>query len=121
MPQRALTIEEKRLRKRKENQKFFSNPEALKRKREVDRVRKQQRRQEEQARHVNTSAPLAHHTIPDEPFTGFIGNESDGEPAIGYMPEENEKETGAFEPEDGLILRGVSQGHLEEEVRGINV
>jgi len=32
-----------------------------------------------------------------------------------------EEETGTFEPEDGLILRGVSQSCLEEEVQGTNV
>jgi hypothetical protein len=120
MVRRALSIEEKKLRKRERNQRLFSNPEALKRKREIDRVRKQERRQQNLSQVENPAEPLVEPVTQEEPFDGFAFDESDGGFTSGYIiPEESEEETGVFEPEDGLVLRGISQSPLAEEIQGI--
>jgi hypothetical protein len=48
MGRRALTAEEKKARKQERNRKYFSNPDALARKRETDRARKRERRRQDQ-------------------------------------------------------------------------
>src|SRR5436190_1732699 len=100
MGRRALSIEEKKLRRQEENQRLFSNPEALKRKQEVDRLRKRERRQQRHPQDENPLGPLMEPVTQEEPLHGFIFDESDGGFTSGYIiPEEGAEETGAFEPE----------------------
>jgi len=48
MNHKTLTIEEKKVKRQKKNEKYLSNSETLERKQEIDRIYKQKRRRQDQ-------------------------------------------------------------------------
>jgi hypothetical protein len=118
MPRKALTDEERKAKKRENNRRYFQNAGALARKREIDRLKKRERRQQSQIGAQDRLSPLRDAAVQQEIL---LEQEEDEEPKEGRSEGEREArqiedEGGPIEYEDGAILEGfyVDNWNMEQ-------
>ena len=122
MPRQALTIEERKAKKQENNRKYFSNAQALQRKRETDRIRKQERRRQDQLIRRDPLAGLADAATQREILQPL--NDEDPGPEVNDLPgsESMEEYNEGFEQENGPTLEGGfadNDWNVDEEEQGI--
>jgi len=120
MAPRALTIEQKRANQRRRNEKYISDPEKLQRKREIDRLRKQERRRREQITLLDPLALLADAAMQREilpPSEEVVEGELESSIYSDRSPEPEplNQDNGMFVQEDGLIMQGFEGDNWHDE------
>jgi len=108
MPRKALSKEERKLKEQEKYQKRILNAEALEKKRERDRVRKQLRKQQGQLIRRDPLALLADVAAQKEILNEVNEEEEGGEEITDPLGEsgEIEEDNGPIEQEDGFIMTG---------------
>jgi hypothetical protein len=124
MPRKPLSKEERKIKRQKEYQRRISNPEALEKKREGDRLRKRLKKQQNQLLRRDPLALLADVAAQKEILSEVNEEEEEEEEIIDQLalePEEIEEDNGPFEQEDGPIMTGFRDDNWnsgEEEEQG---
>jgi hypothetical protein len=122
MPRQALSKEERKIKEREKYRRRISNPEALEKKRETDRLRKRLKKQQNQLLRRDPLALLADVAAQKEILSEVNEEDEEGEEIIDPLaqPEEIEEDNGPFEQEDGPIMIGFrddnwDSGEKEEQ------
>jgi hypothetical protein len=124
MPRQALSKEERKIKEQEKYQKRISNPEALEKKRERDRLRKRLKKQQNQLLRRDPLALLADVAAQNEILNEVNEEEEEEEEEIIdplAQPEEIEEDNGPVEQEDGPIMTGFQDDNWnsrEEDEQG---
>jgi hypothetical protein len=108
MPRNALSKEERKIKEQEKYRKRISNPEALEKKRERDRLRKRLKKKQNQLIRRDPLALLADVAAQREILNEVNEEEEEEEEVIDPLaaPEEIEEDNGPVEQEDGSIMTG---------------
>jgi hypothetical protein len=123
MPRKALSKEEQTAKRRQENQRYISNAEMLEKKRERDRVRKQEKRRRSRLMQQDPLALLADVAAQKAILNDVNEEEEEDEEIIDPLAESEEivEDNGPVEQEDGSIMIGFRDNNWnsgEEEEQG---
>lgn len=120
MPRQALSKEERKIKEQEKYRKRISNPEALEKKRERDRLQKQLKKQQNQLLRRDPLALLADVAAQKEILNEVNEEEEDIIDPLA-QPEEIEEDNGPVEQEDGPIVTGFQDDNWnsgDEEEQG---
>ena len=120
MPHKAISREEWKIRRQEEYQRRISNPEAFEKKKERDRIRKQEKRRQNRLIQQDLLSLLADAATQREILNEVDEEEEEVEEDDNIIdplaePEEVEEDNGPFEQEDGPILEGFGDDSWNRE------
>jgi hypothetical protein len=115
MPRQALSKEEQRVKRQEEHRRYIANPEALQRRRGRDRLRKREKRRQDQLIRRDPLSLLADATTQEEILKRIHGEEERTNDPLDE-PAEAEEVCGPIEQEeDGPIMEGFGYADWDME------